>query len=366
MKKIGIDARLYSQTGVGVYIRNLLFFIEKTLPKDWLLNVYLMNEDFEKVTFKNVNIIPRKANFKWHSLNEQRDFLKVLNEDSLDLMHFTYFSYPIGYKKPFVSTIHDITPLLYQTGKASTKNIITYRIKHFFLKKVFKSQVKNAAYIITPTKVVKDQLVSYYSDTFSDKIIPIYEGVNEEIKRIGENNVLKKTLRKDFLFTIGNFYPHKNIDKLIRAYAKVKSDVLLILAGSGNLFSKRALDLIKELKQEKRIVLFKNPTLSDLVYLYKHGKALINPSISEGFGLPLVEAAYFGCPVIASDIPVFKEILEKEYISFDPLNGDDITQKIQAFLHKKTVFNYTKINSKYSFETMTKETIEVYKKALNI
>ena len=366
MKKIGIDARLYGQTGVGVYIRNLLYFLDFCLPANYQLYVYLMDEDYKKASFKNPNIIVKKANFKWHTLEEQREFLEVINSHNLDLMHFTYFSYPIGYKKKFISTIHDLTPLLLQTGKASTRNIVIYKVKLFFLKKVFKSQVKNAEYIITPTESVKEQLIEYYGGKITDKIIPIHEGVNEEIKKQKENSLLKGTIGEDFFFTLGNFYPHKNIASLVEAFAQVKTDRKLILAGSKNLFSERIKNIVKKLKQEGRIIIFENPNISDLVFFYKHAGALINPSISEGFGLPLVEAAYFNCPVIASNIPVFKEILGEEYISFDPNDINDIIEKIQQFQEYSRKFDNKKINAQYSFEQMTRETLNVYKKALNM
>lgn len=86
--------------------------------------------------------------------------------------------------------------------------------------------------------------------------------------------------------------------------------------------------------------------------------------MSEGFGLPLIEAAYFNCSVIASDIPVFKEILGNSYLSFDPYSVDDITKKIEYFLEKKPKYDYKDIVNKYSFEKMAKETLKIYDKFL--
>src|SRR4030043_350507 len=109
MKKIGIDARLYSQTGVGVYIRNLLYFLNQIETKEIIFYVYLLDQDFEKINFKNKNFIKKRANYYWHTFDEQTGFLKTLNKDNLDLMHFTYFGFPILYKKKYLATIHDLT-----------------------------------------------------------------------------------------------------------------------------------------------------------------------------------------------------------------------------------------------------------------
>ena len=102
----------------------------------------------------------------------------------------------------------------------------------------------------------------------------------------------------------------------------------------------------------------------DLVYFYKNALALVHPSLSEGFGLPLIEAAYFNCPIIASDINVFKELLGNNYLSFNPNDVNDITSKIKIFIEKKPSFDYRNIIKKYSFEKMTNEIVKIYKKIL--
>src|SRR3990167_4745149 len=112
MKKIGIDARLYRQTGVGTYLQNFLHYLDEQRLAKNLFYVYLMAEDFDKLTFRNKNIVKRKADFRWHTFSEQLGFLLLLYRDNLDLMHFTYFSYPILYLKKFVATAHDVTLLL--------------------------------------------------------------------------------------------------------------------------------------------------------------------------------------------------------------------------------------------------------------
>src|SRR3989338_179158 len=109
MKKIGIDARLYSQTGVGTYLKNLLYYLEKKELTEELYYVYLMPEDYDRVLFKNKKIIKRKVTYRWHSIGEQFGFAITLYFDNLDLIHFTYFSYPVFYWKKFVATIHDTT-----------------------------------------------------------------------------------------------------------------------------------------------------------------------------------------------------------------------------------------------------------------
>lgn len=357
--KIGIDARLYSQTGVGVYIRNLLHYLQR-LEHKITFNVYLMDKDYEKVSFENKNFVKIKADFPWHSFSEQSGFLKRLNKDNLDLMHFTYFSYPVFYKKPFIATVHDLTPLFFKTGRASTKNSFIYNFKHAIFKLILKKQIKDAQAIITPTQTVKEQIVAYYGKSCQDKIYSIYEGVNYELMKNSQNNILGKKFSKPFFIYVGNFYPHKNVGNLIKAFAKIKEGCQLILIGPKDYFSSRLLQSNIKLECDRRIVFYHQSNLDDLTFFYKNAKALIHPSLSEGFGLPIIEAAYFNCPVIASNIGVFKELLGDKFIPFDQNDCEDIRKKIEAFIANPIKFDYQKVLEKFSFEQMAKKTLEIY------
>lgn len=391
MYKIGIDARLYNQTGVGVYLQNLLYFLEELVKGDIRLYIYLLPEDYDKARFKNQYFIKKVINSRWHTFSEQIDFARTLYQDNLDLVHFTYFSYPVLYKKKFIATIHDTTPLFFKTGKASTKNKIIYELKFRAFNYVISQQVKNASKIITPTKTVKKQLVELFGKKYENKIVPIYEGVDYKlietakkfeilnsqfsmnfkdlnIKNLDLNNNLKlkikNYLKKPFFIYIGNFYPHKNVERLIQAFAKIKDDVRLILVGPDDYFSQRLMQLIKQLNQKKRIAFYHNPSKQDLVSFYKNALALIHPSLSEGFGLPIVEAVYFKLPIIASNIEVFKELLNKKYVSFNPLSVEDIAKKIRFFLSQSKKIEYGNLLQKFSFESMIKETLILYQKML--
>ncbi len=364
MKKIGIDARLFSQTGVGTYIKNLIYYLEKKEFSGSQFYIYLMPEDYKKLSFKNKNIIKRKVNYRWHSLGEQLGFGAELCKDNLDLMHFTYFSYPVLYLRKFVATVHDTTPLMFKTGKASTKNQLIYNIKHLFFRIILRCQVQRAMKIIAPTATVKKQLVDIYGNKISDKISPIYEGVNYQIIEAKENKGLSKKFNNFFIY-VGNFYPHKNIENLIKAFEKVDKKFKLILLGPDDYFTSRILRCIDTSKLNQNVVLLKNPSLSDLKYFYKNAQALIHPSLSEGFGLPLIETANFNTPIIASNIKVFKELLGNNYLSFDPNNIDDISEKVNSFIEKKPKFDYSNIMKKYSFSKMTDETLKIYMNVLN-
>ena len=365
MKKIGIDARLYYQTGVGVYLRNLLYYLNKINPKSIKFIVFVLKKDLDKIAEKYKNLSFRGVNAKWHTFSEQTLLLFDVLKDNLDLMHFTYFSFPVLYPKKYISTVHDTTPLNYKTGKASTKSTFIYNFKHSIFKKMFYKQVSKSLIIITPTESVKKQIIKLVKDVDPKKIQPIYEGITREYL-ISSRNANKSASKINYFLYVGTFYPHKNVENLIKAYSKIKTDIKLYLVGPDDFFSKRIENLISSLKLQNKIKIFKKVSQNGLPEFYKKASALVHPSLSEGFGLPIVEAAYFGIPIIASKIDVFQEILENNYIGFDPNNIDDIKEKIEFFIRERPKFEYKNFLKKYSFEKMTIKTLELYRKILKI
>ncbi len=369
MTRIGIDARLINQTGVGVYTRNLLKNLENMIFQ-FQVYVYLRREDAKKIQFQNKLFVKRIADYHWHSFDEQYKFLNQLTKDNLDLMHFTYFSYPILYKRNFVITIHDLIPLTHSTGRASTLNPFLYNMKQFGYKLALKSGIQNSRTIITPSETVKNSIVKYFGPSIKSKIQVTYEGFNEELLNVQENQDLRDKIPHPFFIYVGNFYPHKNVEKLIEAFKLVDKNYSLVLVGPKDYFAQRLRENLSQLELS-RVIFYHNPSLADFSYFYKHAAALIHPSLDEGFGLPLIEASYFSCPIIASEIPIFKEILGEHYAPFNPNNAHDIADTINSFiaqLDNKAMQNYflpiNHISHTFTFRKMTTQTLRIYQASL--
>lgn len=360
MKLIGIDARLYFETGVGVYIRNFLHYLQEYAPSEYRFNVYVLQKNSSEIHFDNTHFIKREVSSRWHSLSEQMVFHRILMNDNLDLMHFTYFSYPVLYSRPFIATIHDLTPLLFKTGRASTLPSYIYDVKHAVFSYVLSQQVKKSKAIITPTESVKKQITDVYGKKFDKKISVLYEGVNYEFFKAKPTMNLKKVFVKPYFLYVGNFYPHKNVDTLIDAFIQLHNPgVDLVLAGPNNYFSGKIEKQIQD-HNISNIYMYHPSASSDLLYLYQNAIALINPSLSEGFGLPVVEAAYCKTPIIASDIDVFKELLGNTYTSFNPRDRDSLTTILRSSTEGSNI-REPELKIQYSFENMVKEYLHLLK-----
>lgn len=366
MRKIGIDCRLINETGVGVYIQNLLCYFPKNNPDvEWYFFANNKGSELiEKIVKNNkYKIVP--ANSRWHSFDEQTKFLLLINSFNLDLMHFPYFSYPILYSRPFVITIHDLIPLQFKTGMVTTLNPFVYNIKHLAYKLTLTTGVKRSKAILVPSNTIMKEIVRHFGSNYSSKIHVTYEGVNEKLINTKSDDSLKNKYKKPFLVRFGNFYPHKNIERLIAAYGQLCTDVDLILVGPRDFFATRMEELVSAVEKKDNIIFHFNASIAECVYFYKNALALVQPSISEGFGLPVIEAQYFNCPVIASKIPVFEELLgyNHSYL-FVPTDINSIQSTLNSFL-KNHKYRYNsginkQILEKYSFRKMAEDTIKIY------
>lgn len=353
-KRIGIDARLLTQTGVGTYIQNLIreLVILDTQNK---YIIFCRRQDMQYIPSLSKNFEIRISNCRWHSLKEQVIFLWQIYINKIDLMHFTYFSHPIMYFGKFIITIHDLIPLQLATGSASLLPGYIYYLKLLVSKVVFWHGYLFAQKIIAPSKSVKADISKYFGK--NDKIIVVYEGVEKIFTK-------KVTLEnKKYILYVGNFYPHKNVDTLLNAYMSLKNPPKLVLKGPKDIFCIKMIELVAKSNQNHHQVEFMHTYLdrSQMAEMYQNALFLVVPSFAEGFGLPALEALSCGTRVIASNIAVHHEILEDNFLSFDPHSAHDLSQKIQALLANPNIIPKNRFDKdKFSFKKMAKETLVLY------
>lgn len=360
--RVGIDCRLWNETGIGRYIRNLVEQLGKIDNKNQYV-LFLRKSEYNSVSLPYDNFEKRIADIRWHSVKEQLLFSRILNKENLDLVHFPYFSVPIFYNKPFVITIHDLILNHFDTGKASTLPYFLYKTKRLGYNYVLSHAIKNAQKIIAVSNTTKKEIVDHY-DVDKSKIEVTYEGFDSKI-----NSSNKHIVDGDYFLYVGNAYPHKNLDFLLEAFRifhEQSNNIKLVLVGKEDYFYKKISEKIKELSLDSSVQLFGYATDDQLSSLYKNAKALIFPSKMEGFGLPILEALANNCLVIASDIQIAHEIGDDSLVYFDLNSELDLKNKMIDVLSwtKKDKEAYLKKGKeqiqKFSWEKMAKETLSVY------
>ena len=200
-----------------------------------------------------------------------------------------------------------------------------------------------------------------------------YEGV--DLPGIKEKNNDREILtkynlepRKYFLY-IGNAYPHKNLKRAIEAVVQSRST--LAISGARDVFLERLQKLVGDLHAKDNVKLLGFVPDEEIAVLYKNSIAFVYPSIMEGFGLQGLEAMTSETLLLASEIPVFKEIYKDNAIYFNPFDFSDIARKMEIAKEmseprrKEIIAKAKKFVSNYSWKKMAQETLEVYNSVLS-
>ena len=362
MSKIIIDAREYS-TSTGRYISKLISNLEK-VDNDNIYVVLLKDEDFNKVRFTNPNFSSKLTQFKEFSLGEQLGFAKQLYSLKADLVHYGMPQQPILYFKRSVTTVHDLTTARFTNPD---KNKYVFFVKQQVYKFVVRYAALKSKKILTDSSYVKNDLTAF-GHINSSKISVAYAAAD---KIANAAQPIKKLVGKDFVMYIGRPMPHKNLWRLVEAFVALKDkhqDLHLVLAGKMD-NNYRNIEKRVEESGIKDVIFTDFVSEGELRWLYQNCKAYVFPSLSEGFGLPGLEAMAHGAPVVSSNATCLPEIYGDAAYYFDPLDINAITSSIDQVISDDSLRSrlieagYKQVKL-YSWEVMAKQTLDVYNQAL--
>ena len=227
--------------------------------------------------------------------------------------------------------------------------------------------VKNASKIFTISKSSKDDIIDVYGIE-DKKIFVTYPGIKEGSNaRILTMDDLRKKfgIDKDYILFVGTLQPRKNIVKLIEAFSKIeRENLILIIVGKKGWLYEDILSAPQKFGVGERVKFLDFVEDKDLPSLYKNALCFVLPSLYEGFGLPVLEAMKYGCPVLTSNVSSLPEAGGDAAIYFDPTDAEDIASKIQKVISNPKLRDeliekgYNQIK-KFSWEKTAKETLRV-------
>jgi glycosyltransferase involved in cell wall biosynthesis len=266
----------------------------------------------------------------WYTSQEQIALPKLIEAQKPDLVHFTNFNVPLSYRKPFVVTIHDLTLLRYKSIRGGLLAPFTYRLKDIVMRHVLKTSVKRSRLIFTPSHFVAEDIASQYKCD-AVKLRVTYNAADRLIKS-GQVNLSKYKIDQPYLLCVGNPYPHKNIERLMRAFAQLCENKnfnhQLVIVGRDNEFMQRHKKLATKLKLDDRIIFPGYVSDSELAGIYQKASIYVFPSLSEGFGMPGLEAMKYGVPVASSNATCLPEVFSSAAVYFDPKDIKDMAQVV--------------------------------------
>lgn len=350
--RIGIDITPFSHgnSGIQVYLRNILVHLERnTGDADVFLferkrsGIHIANKKWKVFTIPLWKF-PFSQTFWFHALLPL--VVRILR---IDVFWATDFFAPLFLpaKTKLFLTIYDITFIRFP----ETIDRKLLRQFRFY----FSSSYKRANTVFTISDVVTKELESVFPKNKDKRIVVASCGkpswnlpVEYDPKQ-----------RSDFLFTAGNFEPRKNHLSLFKALEILKDQGLSIplrIAGQSGWNNEEMHKFLKERSIRENIFFLGYLTESELITMFCSCKALIFPSIYEGFGMPVLEALSLDCLVATSSNTVMQEICEKAALYFNPHRAESIASTIRqiydpAFDRNFYLMHRQGVLKKFSWET---------------
>ena len=373
--RIGIDARFFGTLGKGLgrYTQQLVEHLETADIKNEYV-VFLRKENFDAYVPKNPHFTKALADVPWYSWREQWKMPRILSKYRLDLMHFTHFNVPLLYRRPFVLTVHDLILFHFPTRRSTTRSAFVYGIKYVAYRWALRSAIARAQRIFAVSRYTARDIEKHFPKA-KKKIVVTYQaasllegGAGDSPDILDRELLLKKYgILKPYFLYVGNAYPHKNLERLLCAFASLGlRGAKLVLVGKEDYFYERLRRYAEE-KSMQGIVFTGEVTDAELALLYRDALAYVFPSLYEGFGLPPLEAMAQGTPVLASSAAAMPEILGSAARYFRPNSEESIAKALREALfdsdfRKRFAERGRQRVRKFSWEMLARITRRVYEK----
>ncbi len=363
MQKIVIDAR-ESGTSTGRYIDKLIEYLHPLNPPYEIIILTKPHRvEFVRQTAPTFQVL--ESTYEEFTFEEQLGFKKQLESLSPDLVHFGMVQQPVLYRGSVVTTMHDLTTIRFRNP---SKNAIVFTVKQRVYKWVNKAAARKSRRVIAISEFVKNDVVEL-TKIDPSKVVVTYEAA-DQIKDVP--SPVGDLTGKQFIMYVGRPLPHKNLDRLIEAFQLLQQthpDLHLVLAGKkDSLYENYERDA--QTKGIKNIIFTDFVSEGQLRWLYENTAAYVVPSLSEGFGLPGLEAMANGAPVASSNLTCLPEIYGDGAVYFDPTSSEAIATSVKRLLEDAPYAGKLRQAGKdqaarYSWDRMARQTLDVYTAVLN-
>jgi glycosyltransferase involved in cell wall biosynthesis len=366
--RVAIDARKLHDFGIGTYIRNLLRHLAR-IDRDTEY-VLLTNEaDLGVARQLGDNFRAVLEPSPNYSLREQIHVPWVLLRERPDVYHAPHYVLPTGVRARSVVTIHDCIHLMFP-------QYLPNKAAYAYARATMWSAARRSACILTVSEASKRDILHFFNVP-DDKVVVVPNAIDErfwdeprmeDIQRVRE----RYQLDTRFILYVGNIKPHKNLVRLIEAFADLRTDpsfddVKLLIIGdeiSKLPALRRAVHRHKLHKHVRFLGYLPDETLA---ILYRLAAVFVFPSLYEGFGLPPLEAMASGTPVVTSNVSALPEVTGGAAMLADPYDVNSIRDGIRRVLLDPELAGEMRRHGlirarEFSWERSVAKTLEVYQK----
>lgn len=334
---IAFDAKraFQNNTGLGNYSRTLISSLATYFP---MHNYYLYAPKQTDMYLTDLNIVlPEKRLHRWfRSAWRSKYVVGELAKKDISIYHGLSHEIPFGIQNSGVKSVVTMHDLIFERypGQYNPIDVQTYRRKA-------KYACQYADKIIAISEQTKEDLINYYN-TPADKIAVVYQSCDEMFAVQHSSTEIealkaKYKLPPVYFLYVGSIIERKNLLSVIKAMLLLKGsiDIPLVVLGNGSSYKKKIKQFIKTHDIEDRIIWLNEQSkfgYNDLPLLYQGAKALLYPSIFEGFGIPILEALWSRTPVITSKGSCFQETAGDAAVYIDPLHPQTLADGMKLIV----------------------------------
>jgi glycosyltransferase involved in cell wall biosynthesis len=363
--RIGIDARKLHDFGIGTYIRNLLRHLARIdRENEYVLLCQESDMGVAATLGENFRAVLEPADN--YSIAEQIHVPWVLMREKPDVYHAPHYVLPVAVRSRSVVTIHDCIHLMFP-------QYLPNRAAYAYARGAMWSAARRSDRILTVSEASKRDILHFFNVP-PDKISVVYNAIDEriweepppeDIARVRE----RFQLDQRFVLYAGTIKPHKNLVRLIEAFAQLRKGEFeeLKLLIIGDEISKlpalrRAVHSYKLHKHVRFLGFLPDETLAAL---YRLASLFVFPSLYEGFGLPPLEAMASGTPVVTSNVSSLPEVAGDAAVLVDPYDVSSIVEGMRRVLSDSALANELRrkglIRARdFSWERSVARTHEIY------
>lgn len=371
--RIAIDIRRINEFGIGTYIWNLVRNLSVVDDRHEFL-LAGSTRHFHELGPLGPNFRPVYLGGTSGSWRENLYLPIALRKQKPDVVHIPHHECPFMLPGKLVVTVHDCVHVKFPPEDLS-------RFRRFQLYWRTKRAVENASQILAVSHSTRDDLVNIF-DLDAKRISVIHNALDERFAPVSAPQDTKVVLERyqlhePFVLYSGRIRPHKNIHRLIEAFAVLKNELAedptyknlkLIVIGdelSHHQYLRRTV-VRSGVQQDVRFFGF--VPYSILQVFYQSAALFAFPSLYEGFGLPPLEAMASRTPVLASNTSSLPEVLGDAALLVNPENVFEIARGMKSILLEKAVRERLiarglKHISRFSWESAARQVIEAYERA---
>lgn len=374
LKHIVIDARI-RRASTGRPVDRLLDHLQELDPPYRFTVLLAKGDDWSPKNRRFTPVTISYKQFSWSPLQQIR-FAWQLYRLKPNLVHFTMTGQqPLLYWGPQITFTHDLTMLKYARRGRLPK--WAHRIRMRLYRYNLWQSHRLAKRVIVPTEYVKDAVQKHHLFTGRKVVVTLEASEPPLPGRAVQPGVLKDQLSliesdRPFILYVGSAFPHKNLRRLIKSFELIREshpEYKLVFAGKQEYHARRLKRWSEKKPYSQHIIFTGFVSDEELKWLYENAAVYAFPSLSEGFGLPGLEAMAHGCPVASSNATCLPEVYGDAANYFDPEEIEDMAAKIVEVIEKKNlrgklIANGYQQAKKFSWKRMAEETTAVYEEIL--